>query len=91
MIIKKDELKKLVATYTPMIPRLSWFDESEREALLLEAGQTAEKYNQNFFAICDNLAFMRSILDGKKPPNTTLSTTRNYHTCSSIGTVLARS
>ncbi len=69
MIIDKKRLKEWVAIYTLMTPRLEWFIENEREAMVLEAVQTAETYNQNPFAICANLAFMRSITEGKKPPN----------------------
>jgi len=66
MEISKDEFKRRIEQYMLMIPRFDWFSDSEREAMVLEAQQTADIHNEDFFAILTNLAFMRSITEGKK-------------------------
>jgi hypothetical protein len=67
MEISKDEFKSRIEQYTRMIPRFDWFSESEREKMALEAQQTADSHNENFLAILENLAFMRSFEGGQKP------------------------
>ena len=69
MEISKDEFKRRIEEYTRIIPRLDWFSETVRETMALEAQQTADSHNADFLAILTNLAFMRSITEGKKSPD----------------------
>jgi hypothetical protein len=47
--------------YTSSIPRLAWFSPSEREELVIEASQIAQKKNSNFFDELTDLTFKKAL------------------------------
>jgi hypothetical protein len=61
----KEELRALVREYAKAIERLNYFFEDEQIKLAVEADIVAKRLNQNFFSTLGQLAYTRSIAEGK--------------------------
>ncbi len=67
MQISKEEFQRRMNFYTSCIPRLDWFSPEEQEELVFKADQNAQIYHSPFLPILENLTFMRSVIEGRKP------------------------
>lgn len=61
------EFRKIMNIYVSTIPKLSCFSSSEQEEMVIEASRASQTQNGNFFDILTDLAFQKSIKDGKEP------------------------